>query len=103
MKLFIITIISAILSSISYGLVIPIMWAWFIIPVFHLPALTFWYAIGIYLTISILRPVFPAITQEYLENEKIREKISVCYYGTDIVFPWIVLLTGCIVKCFIPA
>jgi len=102
MNFIIISIISAILSTMSYGFVIPIMWAWFIIPVFHLPALTFWYAIGIYMTISLLRPVFPAITKEYLEDEKMREKISICYYVTGIVFPWMVLLMGCIVKCFLP-
>ena len=68
---FIIGILS-VLSYLSYGFVITRMWMWFIIPIFHLPILYFGYAVGLMLFVCLIRPVFPSISKEILEDKKVR-------------------------------
>jgi hypothetical protein len=87
----------SIITTLSYGYVLPKLWAWFIIPIFHLPPLPFWYAVGIMTTICLFRPVFPANTPGMYDNEVARNKVLNTYYCMNLFYPWMALLSGWII------
>ena len=101
MYLMISTAINIFLASISYGFVLTKLWVWFIIPIFHIPALTIVPAMGIILTVSLLRPVFPALTIEITEDKKTNRKVMFSYAILSLIHPWIALLVGWILKFFL--
>lgn len=84
-----------------YGFVVSTMWGWFMVTTFGLPILPFWNAIGVTLTICLIRPCFPTISVEYIENSVAREKISTYTQLLSLVYPWCALFLGYIVKSFI--
>jgi len=90
-----------VLASISYGFVLTKLWSWFIIPIFHLPVITIVPAMGIMLTICLFRPVFPAVTIETIEDKEINKKVTLAYAVIYLVYPWVALLSGWIIKFFL--
>ena len=91
-----------ILSALSYGFVITRMWNWFIMPIFHLPILPFWYAVGLMMFVCLIRPVFPTVPKEMLEDKEYRNKILFSYTFVNLIKPWVTLITGWIVTFFLP-
>lgn len=85
--------------SFSYGLVLFKFWYWFLLPVFTtLPHIDFYSAVGLVLFISILKSNKGSntIKDEYVDNKKKNENIF-----NLILSPWIILLTGWIIKLII--
>ena len=55
-----------VLSPVVNGLVISMLWGWFIVPVFHLPALPLIGAIGLALVVRvIIQPDYTATMEKY--------------------------------------
>ena len=86
--------------SFSYGFVLFKFWYWFLLPVFTtLPHIGFYSAVGLVLFISIINSNSKGVSvirDEYIDNKKKNENIM-----TLILTPWIVLLTGWIIKLII--
>lgn len=87
-----------VLSSVWRGYVLTILWVWFVVPVFHLPALGIVTAIGISLVVSFLthqhRPENPADTRG--AGEKFGESIVFA-----LLWPAMTLLIGWAVHLFL--
>ena len=87
-----------VLSSVWRGYVLTILWAWFVVPVFHLPALGIVTAIGISLVVSFLtyqhRPENPADTRS--AGEKYGESVTIA-----LLWPAMTLLIGWAVHLFL--
>jgi hypothetical protein len=75
--------------AIYRGFVLCKLWAWFMVPLFHLPELTIPFAIGISLAIGM----FQHSTQNADKGKE--------YWLTVIASPLVVLFMGWIVKMFI--
>lgn len=67
-------------STFSWGFVLYKLYYWFLNPVFVLPQITYYNAIGIYLFISLFKTQFPQIKSEFKENEWIMW-----------IMPWLIL------------
>lgn len=85
----------SIVGIIWKGYVLSILWAWFAVPVFGLPALGIAAAIGVALVISFL-------THQYVYTEDERGPAAKfgAMFGAAFLYPLIVLTTGWIVKGF---
>lgn len=92
MEAFIAMIISILISipiTVWQGFVLTKLWAWFIVPVFALPALGLIPAIGLALVISLLTTHIPAT------NEDVRlERLLVHQLVMGFVLPAFALLSG---------
>jgi len=86
------------LSSLWRGYVLTVLWGWFIVPVFHLPALGIVVAIGIAMVVGFLTyqhpPENPADTRS--ASEKFSAAIAIA-----IVHPAMFLLIGWAVHLFL--
>jgi phosphoglycerol transferase MdoB-like AlkP superfamily enzyme len=81
-----------IVSFIVDGLVLSILWKWFIVSIFNLPLLTIPSALGLSFLISYMKPY----KKDGLKKEDLAEAITAA-----IVQPIIFLLLGYIVHLFI--
>ena len=83
------------ISAILNGFVLVKLWSWFIVPTFGLPALSIPLAIGIALTAKF-------ITQDLstINNAK-KEGSGWTPIVITFINPFLVLLVGWIVKCFV--
>ncbi len=78
------------LSSVWYGYVLTILWAWFIVPVFKLPILSIPVAIGI------------ALIVRYLTHKGTKkEEINLKFLSMEFFNPLAVLFIGWIVSHFL--
>ena len=100
MKWFVRHVLSVVLSACSFGFVLPKLWLWFVIPIFHLMPLTFFMAIGLHLTVCLFRPVIPQITPDMLTDEVAKTRVLDVYRIFCILAPWSALVFGWIVHCF---
>jgi hypothetical protein len=92
-----IVIILVPLSIIMRGWVLSIMWGWFIVPLFGLPALTIPYAIGVSAVIALLKG---SSTDNKKDDKKALEKFLEALF-VAFVAPLITLGFGWIVLQFI--
>lgn len=80
------------------GYVLSVLWKWFAVPVFHLPALAIPYAIGISIIMSLL-------THQEVPAEKKDDSGSItkCFniLGKALVRPAMALFIGWIVRMFV--
>ncbi|MEO6709811.1 MAG: hypothetical protein ABIP42_09530 [Planctomycetota bacterium] len=85
-------------SAIWGGLVLSILWGWFIVPVFHVSTLTIAQAIGITLVVSLLRSRRPS-PEERSETlpETMRRAALVMF-----IMPLVCLAAGAIVRLWLP-
>ena len=86
-----VTIAGIPLAAISRGYVLSVMWAWFVVPVFHLPALTIPYALGIGLLMTAL--------SDGSGNK--REESWFASLASAVLIPWLYLLVAWVVKLFV--
>jgi len=82
-----------ILSVIIDGMILVILWNWFIVSLFSLPALTIPYAIGISSIISYLRP--------YTKSDSNKKSSITELIGVTIAKSVLFLLFGYIIHLFI--
>jgi len=83
----------AVYAVVASGFVISILWGWFVVPLFGLPALSIPHAIGITLIISMARA---PQHQDKGSGESFSTKLSALF-----IAPWMALLIGWITKGFI--
>lgn len=81
------------ISSILRGWVLSILWGWFVVPTFGLPALSIPIAIGIGLIL--------AFTTHQISLKKEEDKSSGTQFSNTILHPLLILLVGWIVTLFI--
>jgi hypothetical protein len=81
-------------SAFSLGYVGMVLWAWFIVPVFGLPALSWGQAYGIALLIGLYCYRINTNKDERTTSEKVGQAIGL------LLSPWLVLLAGWIGKTF---
>ena len=84
------------LNAIWNGYVLSILWGWFAVPIYHLPALTIAQCIA---TVLVVR--FVAIPGKAVYENEPKMKVAVSM-GVGLVSPLIVLLVGWIVKGYLP-
>lgn len=85
-------------AAIWRGYVLTILWAWFIVPVFHLPVLGVVAAIGISLVVTFLTFQFPEPNPE--DNRSVGEKTAHSIV-MSLVWPAIALLSGWVYHLFL--
>jgi len=88
----VIYILVAIVTVLMDGLVIPILWRWFIVPVFKLPQIYFWQAAGLALLIGY----FTHQTQPEDRSKSGFEK-AVAAAGIAIAYPLLILGVGWVI------
>jgi hypothetical protein len=81
-----------------YGYVAHVMWAWFLVPIFGLPAISVTQAIGLRTTVQFL--ITTALKQPKDMNDE--ERLGEFIWGVlcDVFVPALVLLVGWVVKHF---
>lgn len=72
------------------------LWAWFVVPIFHLPELTLAYSYGISLLATLWTKQIPSPTNDSDVPES--TKIGT-FFGT-LLLPWVILFLGWIVTLF---
>lgn len=92
------TIPLIVLSSIWRGYVLTVLWGWFIVPVFHLPALTIVVAIGVAMVVGFLTYQQPE--EKPNDTRSSTEKIS-AGIATALMHPAVYLLIGWIIQLFL--
>lgn len=93
--LFFILFISLIIYGIfAYGFVAMKLWAWFIVPVFHLDPLSILQCAGI---ITLTRLIIKDDIKSYTNTNEKTTKESVIETIGVLLFPWATLLTGYII------
>lgn len=85
-----------IVSSLWRGYVLHVLWGWFMVPIFGLPALSVAGAIGVALIISFTTYQFVYSRDDRSEAVKAGSAI-----GITIIYPALVLAIGFIVKSFL--
>ena len=94
----IVILVAAVGATLLNGWALSILWGWFVVPLFNLPALPVLYAIGIGFIASLLRPT--PTTSEKEDKEDIAVRIVKAI--TQIVaLPLSAVLFGWIVHSFI--
>jgi hypothetical protein len=94
---FVLTTIFAVIAAPMSGWVFSIMWAWFVMPIFHLPALTIPQAIGIMFTVGMLTK--QNIDVESPKRDKTERLIRT--FALAVIAPLFTLLLAWIVKLFL--
>ena len=86
-----------VISSIVGGWALSVMWGWFVVPLFGLPALSIPYAIGLSLTLNYL------IANSDDKRNKDEDRTEAALYAIIIAFvrPLLVLFFGWIVWQFV--
>ena len=94
--LLVITILVSIIASVINGWVPTVLWGWFIVPVFSLPALTIVQAIGVALIITFL-------TRHSISSDSSKDWTEAIgsAFGMSIVYPLITLVIGRILLIFV--
>ena len=91
------TILSSIISILLKGLVLKLMWGWFIASTFNIPELTFLIALGISFLIERL-----INHTEFITTTKIKTTEDILYQSIfNIIYSLFVLVGGWIVTLFI--
>lgn len=85
---------SSIIGWLYSGFVLSVLWGWFVVPVFHLPALTIPVAIGLGLIVGLLTQKIP--TDEELKASSI---INVFLY--PLINGTILLVAGYVAHMFV--
>jgi len=80
-----------VVSTLLNGWVFSILWAWFIIPVFGLPALTIGQAIGLSMVVTFL-------TYQYVDNQKSDKETNYAVIVLPLAKPFMYLAIGYVVK-----
>jgi hypothetical protein len=88
--------LSIALGSMWRGYVFSVLWGWFIVPIFHLPALGIASAIGIALVISFLTY---QVSTPHGDDQGVAEKLS-SNLTLSFLYPLICLLVGWVVTWF---
>lgn len=86
-------IVLVVISSILRGYVLSVLWGWFVVPTFGLPALSIPIAIGISLIL--------AFTTHQISVKKEEDKSFGTQFSNIILHPLLVLAIGWIVTLFI--
>ena len=81
------------ISAILNGWVLSILWGWFIVPHFGLPALSIPVAIGIALVVSMLAP--------YVHNKYDEDNDKLAALSAVFIRPFIALLIGWVTLQFV--
>ncbi len=89
--------LTIIVNALLSGWILSVLWGWFIIPVFHLPALTIPYAIGISIVAGLLTHQYQdRNTKNKSAEERITDVLMV-----SIIDPLLVLVIAWVVKLFV--
>ena len=88
---------TVVVSAVFNGYVLSILWGWFMVPVFHLPALSVAPAIGIALVIGYLTKQLPPDIEE--KERSTASKIA-RLVGLAVFHPALVLVFGWVVHKF---
>ena len=86
-------IVLVVISSILRGYVLSVLWGWFVVPTFGLPALSIPIAIGISLIL--------AFTTHQISVKKEEDKSFGTQFSNIILYPLLTLAIGWIVTLFI--
>ena len=90
-------------GAVLSGWILTILWGWFAVETFHLPALTIAQALGISLIVRFLtlNPNIKDIMEGMEEDSEERTKKAATGVGVAIGFPLMALAVGWIVHLFI--
>lgn len=94
--------LNGLVALVALGLLVPVMllnawaltllWAWFVVPTFDVPALTIPVALGLSLIIALFKPITG-------EKQSVRRNLAIMIVG--IIFPPCVVGIGYIVQLFV--
>lgn len=84
-------------SAIWRGYVLSILWAWFVVPIFGLPALSIPIAIGIGLVVGFMTYQF----HNYVEREQTPTEAMARAGAAALLYPAFVLFVGWVVTFFL--
>ena len=75
----ILSLIPTAIEVLSIGIVLPQLWNWFITPLFNVPDISFWHAIGISLVFSFLqsKPSFDTSELTNIKQIEILVRVSI--------------------------
>ena len=93
----IIVVVAAVGGALLSGWALSVLWGWFIVPLFNLPALPILYAIGISFVASLLHPT-PTIQQDKKEDNTTKIVRAIAQI---VVTPLLAVFFGWIVHSFI--
>lgn len=85
-----------VLSALVNGWALSVMWGWFVVPLFHLPAMSIVYAIGFSLVVGMFKP---NTSSHDTRKKDTRELVTAVI--AEILSPVLVVGIGWIVKLFI--
>ena len=80
--------------SLIRGFILTKLWAWFIVPVFHLPMLSLWQAVGVSMLVGYM-------TMQGKTCYKNIEEDNLKSLSINLLVPWFILFFGWIVHLLI--
>jgi hypothetical protein len=87
-------------STIAYivnGLVLSVLWGWFIVPLFNAPPLSITYAVGI----SLIAGMLTHQSQHKSDDKSSTGEALINAFSTSLITPLLILLVGWIVQMFL--
>lgn len=98
--MYIVLIALGVILSLLRGLVISILWGWFAVPLFGLPAIGIAYAIGLSTLLAGFFGVKISMEESKLDSKE-STKLGVLRACINCVFMGLLLVTGAIAKAFL--
>jgi len=91
---FIAIVLLGVVEGVVHGLVLKVLWGWFVVSLFHLPQLTIASAIGLTYVASMLRPVHEPNIEEKEWWDTFWDGITRLLGGPPVIFVlgWVVHL-----------
>ena len=91
--LILLTVLLAVVATLWHGYALTVLWAWFVTPLFALPALSLKFAVGVSLTARALTAVYRPKAEEYgTATERIVHAAAYAFFApaAGIAVGWLV-------------
>lgn len=95
----IIFVVAFLVGILADGIVISLLWGWFLVPTLHLPPIGLVQAMGIGLLVSYMVVDLNADNKKEYES---REEELGAAFGKYVIFPALMLIIGFVVHLFMP-
>lgn len=87
-------ILAILISTITYGWTLSVLWKWFAVPILGLPPVSIMEAMGIALVIGFLSRQMPSSNIK----DKSAAELFGAYLGSAIFYPFVILILGWIIS-----